>query len=146
MIRWIRLRMPLVLLAAAVLLLTTVGLLTAAPAMKKLTVTGTALNQKREGAIYLRTLADAAISQEDAVFTSKTLVMQSEGDVHLFTCTGNPVFTDPGARITADKVEGQSTPRIAKFIATSCFRCPRNCGAAGCARGTPSRNLRSRTI
>jgi lipopolysaccharide assembly outer membrane protein LptD (OstA) len=74
------------------------------------------ISEKNDGKIRLTTFAAAKVFHEDSVFTAETIVARSEGKVHEFTCTGNPVFTDPENRITADKVLAYSTPRRAEFI------------------------------
>jgi lipopolysaccharide assembly outer membrane protein LptD (OstA) len=86
-----------------------------AAATKRLIVDGDHAFSKKVGTIQETTLTNAKITHEDSVFVAKTIVLQSEKDVHTFTCTGNPVFTDEQTRITGDKVVGQSTPRYAEF-------------------------------
>jgi lipopolysaccharide export system protein LptA len=61
------------------------------------------------------TLSGARIFHEDAIFAADTVVVQTEDGVNEITCTGNPVYTDPEARVTATKVVAYSTPRRAEF-------------------------------
>lgn len=106
-------------ISVALLLVAAVaGLVSAAsPATKKLHVTTARLQSaKQEGSIRTTTLTSATVAHEDALFIAENMVIRSEGDVHEITCTGNPVFTDPENRITADKVIGYSTPRRAEFL------------------------------
>jgi lipopolysaccharide export system protein LptA len=60
-------------------------------------------------------LTTAKVFHEDAIFKAAKIVMRSEENVHEFTCTGNPVFTDTETNIVAEKVVGLSTPRRAEF-------------------------------
>ncbi|HOF88719.1 MAG TPA: OstA-like protein [Armatimonadota bacterium] len=88
----------------------------AAAGTKKLRVESShVISTKKTDKVRETVLAEAKILHEDAVFTAKTIVMQSEDNVHEFTCTGNPVFTDTETKITARKVVGLSTPRRAEF-------------------------------
>ena len=82
---------------------------------KELQVLAERTQLKEVGKSWQTILTTATVTQEDSVFAAKTIVIESEKKVHTFTCTGNPVFTDPETRITADKVVGQSTPRWAEF-------------------------------
>ncbi len=88
----------------------------AAAGTKKLRVESShVISTKKTEKVRETVLADAKIYHEDAIFAAKTIVMQSEDNVHEFTCTGNPVFTDTETKITARKVVGLSTPRRAEF-------------------------------
>jgi len=98
------------------------GLLSAAPpapqnaATKRVVVkAGTVISQRSTGDVRVTTLTDAEMTQDDAVFTANNVVIRSEKNVHEFTCTGNPVFTDTENHITADKALFYSTPRRAEF-------------------------------
>ncbi len=73
------------------------------------------VSQKAEGNARVSNLTMAEVDQDDAVFTSDVMVVHSEKNVHEFTCTGNPVFTDPESHVTADKVVAYSSPRRAQF-------------------------------
>lgn len=86
------------------------------PATKRLRVEAKhVVSEKTVGKIRQTTLSDARLYQDDALFTADTVVIQSEDNVHTFTCTGNPVYKDPETSITADKLVGNSTPRWAEF-------------------------------
>jgi lipopolysaccharide assembly outer membrane protein LptD (OstA) len=109
---------------AAVLLCTLGVALVAAPdakpadaeKKKKVVVKYASLvSQKTDGVVRVSNLKEAEVYQDDAVFVSDTMVVRSEKDVHEFTCTGNPVFTDPESRVTSDKVVAYSSPRRAQF-------------------------------
>lgn len=98
-----------------VLILTCAGLLLAAEATKKIHVTAThVVIKKGDGKSHLSTLSAAKITHDDATFTADNVDVRSEGDVHEFTCTGHPVFTDPETRVIADKVIAYSSPRRAE--------------------------------
>jgi lipopolysaccharide export system protein LptA len=101
----------------ALLTLCLPGLLPAAPTtIKRLRVEAKQIvSQKMDGKIRQTTLATARVLHEDTTFAAQTILMRSEGDVHEFTCTGSPLFTDPENRITAEKVLAYSTPRRAEF-------------------------------
>ena len=93
------------------------SLLLAAEAAKKVRVEARRVVVKKiDGNVRLSTLSSARIYQEDAAFSADNIEVRSEGDVHEFTCTGTPVYTDPETRATADKVIAYSTPRRAEFI------------------------------
>jgi len=121
--RWHATRLLPALCALLALTLGTVSLLAAqngqdtkpAAGTKRLVVNGDVADSKKIGAIRETTLANAKVTHEDSTFIAQKIVIQSENDVHTFTCTGSPVFTDTEARITGDKVVGQSTPRYAEF-------------------------------
>ncbi|MHB9130659.1 MAG: hypothetical protein ACYDBB_06165 [Armatimonadota bacterium] len=94
------------------------GVLLAAPETKKVTVKADkilSVKQKENSKIRITTFWKGEVYQEDSLFTADTIVATSEDNVHVFDCTGNPVFTDPENRITSDKVVAQSTPRMADF-------------------------------
>jgi len=83
---------------------------------KDLTIQTEHYNTKQIGKdTYRSTLTDAQVRQEDATFSAKNIIIDSVKNVHTFTCTGNPVFTDTETRITSTKVVGQSSPRQAEF-------------------------------
>lgn len=65
--------------------------------------------------IRVTTFSKATITQGDATFVADNVVARSQDKVHEFTCTGNPVFTDPENKITSDKVLAYSSPRRAEF-------------------------------
>ncbi|MHB9025148.1 MAG: hypothetical protein ACYC7E_13410 [Armatimonadota bacterium] len=111
----------LVLLIIAVFSLIFASLLLAESAAptKKIRTKYEHLKSELDGKVRLTTLMKAIIYHEDAMFEADKILMRSTGekhDVHEFTCTGNPVFTDPENKITGDKVIGKSTPRIAEFV------------------------------
>lgn len=126
--RW-NLRLILILCALPVLVLSVDGLLTAQQPAAKPAPTALAgtkavritaekvrsVKKDANGKVRETTVEKATAYQDDATFTSDVMVIQSEGKVHTFTCTGNPVFTDPEARITGDKVVGHTSPRWAEF-------------------------------
>lgn len=114
--QWVRLRIPATVCAVMLLIMTVATLLLAAPATKRAVIDFKRLvSEKQEGNYRLTTFSTAKVTHEDAVFTADTIVMRSQENVHEFTCTGNPVFTDPENRITGDKVIAYSTPRRAEF-------------------------------
>lgn len=128
--KWWSLRLPLVLGALLALVLSVDGLLTAqqpaakpapaAPASGTKTARVTAekvrsVRKDADGKVRETTVEKATVYQEDATFASDVMVIESEGKVHTFTCTGNPVFTDTETRITGDKVVGHTSPRWAEF-------------------------------
>jgi len=127
--RW-SLRLALIFGALLALTLSVDGLLTAqqpaakpAPAAapagtKNVRVTAEKVRSVKKdanGKVRETTVEKATAYQDDATFASDVMVIQSEGKVHTFTCTGNPVYTDPEARITSDKVVGHTSPRWAEF-------------------------------
>ncbi len=132
--RWIASRIPATTLIVLLLLASAGAVLRSAPdtppadakpatakpaATKKVRVLAKEIvSKKEEGKIRVTTFTTARILQDDATFNADTIVDRSEDDVHVFTCTGNPVFTDPANRITADKVVAFSTPRRAEFTGT----------------------------
>jgi lipopolysaccharide export system protein LptA len=88
---------------------------------KKLRVEATHIDSKKpdpKSSIRITTLTKAKIFHENSTFVAETIVMESQDDVHKFTCTGSPVFKDEQNVITADKVVGLSTPRQAEFTGT----------------------------
>ncbi|MHB0939044.1 MAG: LPS export ABC transporter periplasmic protein LptC [Armatimonadota bacterium] len=126
--KWWSLRLPIILGALCALVLTTDGLLTAQqqPADKKPAPAPTktarvtaekvrSVKKDANGKVRETTVEKGTVYQDDATFASDVMVIQSEGKVHTFTCTGNPVFTDTEARITGDKVVGHTSPRWAEF-------------------------------
>jgi lipopolysaccharide export system protein LptA len=58
----------------------------------------------------------ATATQGDAQFSADLIEDNSHSNVHDFTCTGNPKFSDPENIITATRVIGHSTPRSADFL------------------------------
>lgn len=112
-----RVRMPAILALILLLVAVATGILVAAPATKKVRVEAKQIvSEKKTGTIRYTTFSTARVYQDDATFTADTILARSENDVHEFTCTGNPVFTDPENKITALKVIAYSTPRRAEFI------------------------------
>jgi len=73
------------------------------------------LRSEMKGNIRVTTVPNGSVTQGDATFAAEMILVESQNDVHTFTCTGSPVFTDTEARITGDRVVGQSTPRYAEF-------------------------------
>ncbi|MEI7833905.1 MAG: hypothetical protein WCJ56_12010 [bacterium] len=93
------------------------ALLAAGPADdKKLHVSSPHIvSNVQEGNVRITTVSTATITQGDSVFSAANIVIRSTDGVHEFTCTGNPLFTDPQVKITGDKVIGYSSPRRAEF-------------------------------
>ncbi len=73
------------------------------------------VSESQQGNVRITTVSSATITQGDSTFVAANIVIRSTDGVHEFTCTGNPVFTDPQVRITGDKVIGYSSPRRAEF-------------------------------
>lgn len=86
------------------------------PKTSRLVVNSSRWHRQSQGKTAIDTLYQATVTHEDTRLTADLMVMKSEGDMHEITCTGNPVFTDPENRITADKIIALSTPRQAEFI------------------------------
>ncbi|HEY3378902.1 MAG TPA: hypothetical protein VGL77_15560, partial [Armatimonadota bacterium] len=104
------------LLLGTLLLAVCVSWLFAAGETKRLSVKADHITSKRDvGNVQMTSYAKAIVTQDDATFTADTIVQRSEGNVHEFTGTGNPVFTDAQNRITGQKVVAYSTPRRAEF-------------------------------
>ena len=106
------------LLAAAVALsmLAFCSWLYAADEQKQLHVTADHLvSDKIDGDTRETTWAKMTVTQDDAKFYADNVIQRTTGKVHVFTCTGNPKFTDPENTITGDKVIVYSSPRRAEF-------------------------------
>lgn len=73
------------------------------------------VSEKSSGSERVTTYSKATIIQEDSTFKADTVVQRTSGGVHTFTCTGNPIFTDPENTITSQTVTAYSSPRRAEF-------------------------------
>lgn len=105
-------RLPYVLLATVLLLVAFGTWLYAAGEAKTVQIDAERVVGKTKSEI---TYQKAVVTQEDAKFSADTIVQRSQNNVHVFTGTGNPVFTDPETKITSMQVVAQSTPRMATF-------------------------------
>ena len=73
------------------------------------------VSEKTTGSERVTTYSKATIIQEDSTFKADSVVQQrTSGGVHTFTCTGNPIFTDPENTITSQTRDGIQQPRAAR--------------------------------
>ena len=76
------------------------------------TTTGDRVDADRFEWVY----TDVIITQDDIKITADKVVHTMDNNrVSVFVATGNPVFTDPENRITANAITAHSSPRFAEF-------------------------------
>ena len=74
------------------------------------------VKMEKVGENWLTVYTKVVLTQEDATFTADRIEqLTQKKDVHVFTCTGNPVYKAPENTITSDTVIANSSPRSADF-------------------------------
>lgn len=79
------------------------------------TIDADTVNVRKDGEAYVTVYSNATITQEESVFTAKTVEQRSVKGAHVFTCTGNPVYKSPESTILSDRLVANTSPRSAEF-------------------------------
>ena len=70
----------------------------------------------QSGKKYTLKYEKAIITLDDTKLTADNVVQDTDNDVHVFTATGNPVFSDKDNTITGTTIKAHSSPRSAEVI------------------------------